>query len=93
MKNRTQSKVARQITSKKYSLMSQKKKETTVSQDTIDRKNLQSFIEQSIREGYSDEDIKVVLEKKYPKYAEFIPVWIENKRKQFSSNKREKNDR
>ena len=47
MRNRTQSKTAREITSKKYALMSEAgpKKKPEMSQDTIDRKRLQEFIE------------------------------------------------
>lgn len=92
---RGQSKKAREAMKKKYELMSHAgpKKKPEMSQDTIDRKNLQDFIEKSIVEGYDDEDIKVVLEKKYPKYAEFIPIWISNKRRQFSSSKSGRDDK
>ncbi|MBR3132740.1 MAG: hypothetical protein IKG42_01460 [Clostridia bacterium] len=96
MKNKTQSKAIRNITDTKYTLMERnykKPEKEPVSQDTIDRKNLQAFIEKSIKEGYNDEDIKVVLEMKYPKYKDFLDVWISNKRKQFSSSKSDRDDK
>ena len=94
MKSRTQSKAARAITTRKYTLMENNYKKPVkeqVSQDTIDRKNIQAFIEQSIKEGYEDEDIRVVLEKKFPKYKDYLETWIANKRKQFSNSNSDRN--